>query len=117
MLERMQGKGGSPDQHSRRLSEQGLPCLKSGRPEGPEGTASQFLPLQLATFSLEALGCLSESLTLLTCGVGGTIPDLKVDERMPMGMGGAGSKWHPTISGQAAKSGELAASSELGAAR
>lgn len=81
-------KEDSPDQHSRRLSEQGLPCLKSGRPEGPEGRSSQFLPLQLATFSLEALGCLSESLTLLTCGVGGTIPDLKVDERMPMGMGG-----------------------------
>lgn len=67
VLERMvQGKGRSPDQHSPRLSEQGLPCLKSEWTEGPEGSSYQYLPLQLATFtsSLRLWDCLPEALTL-----------------------------------------------------
>lgn len=70
VMERMvQKRGGSSYQYSQRLFEQGLPCLKSGGTDGTEGGSSyQFLPLQLAIliFSLEVLGCLSESLTLLT---------------------------------------------------
>lgn len=79
----VQGKGRSPDQHSQRLSEQGLPCLKSGGPEGKLLAVSPALP---STFSLEALECLSESLILLTSGVGDAISDLKVNKRMAMGI-------------------------------
>lgn len=67
VLERMmQGRGGFPDQYGQRLFEQGLPCLKSGWAEG----RGELLPVSPSSishiylFSLEVLGCLSESLTL-----------------------------------------------------
>lgn len=38
----VQGRGRSPGQHSQRLSERGLPCLKSRWTEGQRGTLSSF---------------------------------------------------------------------------